>query len=546
MLSLPHELRIANAAAVLHGPHGEVTHRASQLGLSRQALYRDTQAVLHTLDGHDARQQLQQRSAQVAALRQRVAELEHLLVDAFLLDDDRFAAFASTAQAEGVSLPVCRRLLAVLMDKPADDEPTRKRHPPSVAQLGRMTQEAGRRCAALLAVLDEFSRPRVEQAAADEIFFGKKPCLMVVEQHSLCWVSGRLAESRSGEEWAKEFRQLPQLRQTTQDGGSGLAKGLDLVNQDRQAKDQAPVTAQDDHFHVLREGTRVLRKMQGRVSRLMDKAEQLARKMKSKEWHTGDGRGKGVVVQAWRRAERAMDAWSAAEKAWSEVAEALRLVTPQGALNTAPRARALLAAALPQLSDAAWSKVQRSLQRPQLLTFLEAAQQGIAALPQPAEVVSAAVRVEGLRRRPEQLRGEGVSSGALRGVLLAAGLVLALSGAVGAQAVAEVRGVVGGVWRASSLVECINSVARMQQSRHRKMTQGLLNLKRLYWNCREFRTGHRRRKSPYELQGLQLPTRDWWELLRWTPEQLRQHLQNANTTAAEPRPQEVSGLEVAA
>jgi hypothetical protein len=28
-------------------------------------------------------------------------------------------------------------------------------------------------------------------------------------------------------------------------------------------------------------------------------------------------------------------------------------------------------------------------------------------------------------------------------------------------------------------VECVNSVARMQQARHRKMTQGLLDLKRL-------------------------------------------------------------------
>lgn len=546
MLSLPHELRIANAAAVLHGPHGEVTQRASQLGLSRQALYRDTQAVLHTLDGHDSRQQLQQLRAQVATLQQRLAELQGQRADAFLLDDDRFAAFASMAQAEGVSLPVCRRLLAVLLVKPVANESAPKRQPPSVAQLGRLTQEAGRRSAALLAVLDEFSRPRVHQAAADEIFFGKKPCLMVVEQHSLCWVSGRLAASRSGEEWAKEFRQLPQLRQTTQDGGSGLAKGLDLVNQDRQAQEQTPVTAQDDHFHVLREGTRVLRKMQGDVSRLMGKAEKLDRQMKSKVWHKGDGRGKGAAVQAWHRAERALDAWSAAEKAWSEVAEALRLFTSQGTLNTTERAQALLAAALPRLSDAAWSKVRRSLQRPQLLAFLEAAQQGITALPLPAEVVSAAVRVEGLRRRPEPLRGEGVSAAAWRGVLLAAGLVLSLSGAVGTQAVAEVRGVLRGVWRASSLVECINSVARMQQSRHRKMTQGLLDLKRLYWNCREFRTGHRRRKSPYDLQGLQLPTRDWWELLHWTPEQLRQQLQVQNQIAAEPPTQKVSGLEVAA
>ena len=46
----------------------------------------------------------------------------------------------------------------------------------------------------------------------------------------------------------------------------------------------------------------------------------------------------------------------------------------------------------------------------------------------------------------------------------------------------RVREVLRGVWRASSLVECINSVARMHQGRHRKMTQGLLDLKRLYWD----------------------------------------------------------------
>jgi hypothetical protein len=46
--------------------------------------------------------------------------------------------------------------------------------------------------------------------------------------------------------------------------------------------------------------------------------------------------------------------------------------------------------------------------------------------------------------------------------------------------------------RASSAVEGINSVLRMQQGRHRKLTQGLLDLKRLYWNCRRLPTGRRR------------------------------------------------------
>jgi hypothetical protein len=104
-----------------------------------------------------------------------------------------------------------------------------------------------------------------------------------------------------------------------------------------------------------------------------------------------------------------------------------------------------------------------------------------------------------------------------------------------------VRGALSGVWRASSLVECLNSVARMQQGRHRKVTQGLLDLKRLYWNCRAFRTGRRRKQSPYGLQGLRLPTEDWWELLQLTPQELRERL-----GMPQPPAQELSAQLVAA
>jgi hypothetical protein len=73
-------------------------------------------------------------------------------------------------------------------------------------------------------------------------------------------------------------------------------------------------------------------------------------------------------------------------------------------------------------------------------------------------------------------------------------------------------------------VECVNGVARMQQARHRKMTQGLLDLKRLYWNLRRFRTGRRKDRSPYDLLGLKLPGLSFWDVLRLTPEELREKL----------------------
>ena len=68
--------------------------------------------------------------------------------------------------------------------------------------------------------------------------------------------------------------------------------------------------------------------------------------------------------------------------------------------------------------------------------------------------------------------------------------------------------------RASSAVECMNSVLRMHQSRHRTMTQGTLDLKRLYWNCRVIRGGKRKAVARMSTSGLKLPTSDFWSLLQ--------------------------------
>jgi hypothetical protein len=143
-------------------------------------------------------------------------------------------------------------------------------------------------------------------------------------------------------------------------------------------------------------------------------------------------------------------------------------------------------------------------------------------------VKQAAVRQECLRRQPEVLKGEEKQAAAMRGVMLVCAVVLAKAGDVGPQAVAAVRDILRRAYRASSLVECINSAVRMHQCRHRKMTQGLLDLKRLYWNCHTFRTGRRRRTTPYGRLGVPWPDgMRWWDVLKLTPEQLRDKLSTA-------------------
>ena len=59
----------------------------------------------------------------------------------------------------------------------------------------------------------------------------------------------------------------------------------------------------------------------------------------------------------------------------------------------------------------------------------------------------------------------------------------------------------------------MNSVLRMHQTRHKTLSQGMLDLKRLDWNTRVFRGGTRRGRCPYEHLGLKPPSYRFWSLL---------------------------------
>src|SRR6266478_4584965 len=111
------------------------------------------------------------------------------------------------------------------------------------------------------------------------------------------------------------------------------------------------------------------------------------------------------------------------ERLWLKTKEALRLFTPAGELNTRVQAEAVLAETLPQLPDA-FAKAKRQVQKPEMLNYLDHVQEQLKALDFPEEVKQAAVRQEGLRRRPELLQGENVQAAALRGVLLVCAVVL--------------------------------------------------------------------------------------------------------------------------
>lgn len=512
--------RIASAFTVFCGRYGDVSRYASERGVCRQRVYREAAVVALTLDGTAQREENARLRARVRELEQQNAVLEQRLALAVVLDDDRQAEFASVGQARGVSLPDCWVLLETL--KPGNSL--------SVPTLGRRTKAAGEKAGQLLQVFDELARQQVRQAAADEIYV-KDPVLMVVEQESLCWVSGHLTASVSGEAWAKEFGQLPNLKQVTRDGGTGLEKGVALENKRRQKEGQPPLVDQGDHFHALYSGGVGFRKAEMRARKTLAAAEAAQKELEAHQRQGQNARGASRRARsAWHKAEQAMDAWIQRERVWQETKEALPLITQTGELNTRQHAEEVLAKTLPQLPDSDFAKTKRQLQKPEMLNYLDHVQRQVEALPFPEEVKKAAVRQEALRRRPELLQGEGCQAAVLRAVMLTCAVALSKAGEQGQAAAAAVQDILRKAYRASSLVECINSVLRMQQTRHRKMTQGLLDLKRLHWNYHTFRTGRRRGTSPYQRLGVPWPEgMRWWDVLKLTPEQLRDKLSTAKT-----------------
>jgi hypothetical protein len=342
---------------------------------------------------------------------------------------------------------------------------------------------------------------------------------MVVEPESLCWLTGRMVQARDGVTWAEEFALFPALEAVIRDDGTGLGKGVKLERARRRDAGLPDLDDALDIFHTLREGGRALRKTWGAATRALERADTAQKEFARRGRQGLSCQGHGAPLnRLWQQAERVWDDAAVAETAWKQAQSAFEFFTPEGRLNDRAAAEAVVATALPRLRGAAWAKTRRLLLRRESFTFLDQVQERLAGLGLAPDVLSALLDLEGLHRQPWR------QSVATRTWALVRTVQLTKSCPDWRDEARRVRAVLRSVWRASSLVECVNSVARMQQARHRKMTQGLLDLKRLYWNLRRFRTGPRKDQTPYGLLGLKLPDLSFWEFLKLTPEELRETL----------------------
>ncbi len=251
------------------------------------------------------------------------------------------------------------------------------------------------------------------------------------------------------------------------------------------------------------------------VEAAWDDAEAVDRRVQQARRTSGDTRGAATAAAvAWTKAEAALVQYEAAEAGWARARSALRVFRPDGRLNDRLWAQEQIATALPDLSGRAWSKVRGFLQAEAALTFLDRLHRQLQEAEPNAGLRDALVRLWWLRRQRPRRGNDGPVTGSGHVAHLVHQMVCQHLDARWAESSQRVARVLRQTVRASSAVECMNSVLRMHQSRHRTVTQELLDLKRLYWNCRAFREGKRRNRCPYEHLGLRLPSYDFWRVLQ--------------------------------
>jgi hypothetical protein len=342
---------------------------------------------------------------------------------------------------------------------------------------------------------------------------------VAIEPSSMTAVLCRNAPDRKADTWAEQLAPFDRLEFAVTDAATGLARAVGQIAAARRDGPSAPALEHGlDVFHTAMEAHRALAQHRRHAEAAWEQAEAADAKVAAAKQRGLDARGVAQTARAaWAKAIASVERVERLESAWGRARAALEVFDPDGRLNDRPRAEAEIAAALEDLTGPDWAKVRRFLTDPRSLAPLDRMHRRLeSAEPRPRWREAMAWRWWLRHRRP-------TPSDPTTGLIRAVGR----DGVLGAEEQASydrVAAVLADTVRASSAVECLNSVLRMQQSRHRRMTQPMLDLKRLYWNSRPFRSGPRKDACPYQVLGLGLPTFDFWELLHTDPARLTQEL----------------------
>jgi hypothetical protein len=506
MCKLPFHRWIDNAAARFNGSHGSVTNQAQKADCSRQTVYDHAKKVEAAVEAeHGGGATHAEKDRKIAALERENAQLWQWLSQTIELPPAKQVLFAVLCLGMGISHTQVEVMLAFLMGMKAA---------PSRTTIHRWLKAGGIAAGVVLKRLDGCCRMLVLVGCLDEIFFHRRPVLVGIEPHSMAWFLGIKADNHKGSTWFAALRPWTALGYVACDAGKGLQSGIAQMQQHQVDSGQVPLEKGLDVFHTKKEAQRVLNIFWRRTDRYWLLAEKATRACdRAERQGRNTSRLKAIANKAWKKAFLAFELYEKREAAWKRVEPALDVFRGDGQLNDRAWAEAQVAWALPRLPGKEWSKVRGLLTCVEAFTFLDRLHAQLGELTMEAAVVEAMVRLWWLRRqRPKKVSKSANASS--EHILYLLQLVICQNlDPNWRESYRRVATVLSRTVRASSAVECMNSVLRMHQSRHRTVNQGMLDVKRLYWNCRVFRSGKRKGFCPYQLLGLKLPSYDFCTLL---------------------------------
>jgi hypothetical protein len=491
--------------------HGTVSHLAEEFRTSRQFIYDVATRVKEALDWRPAgRPEVDHSQEEIARLRHRVRELEadcdqlagQLALERDKPRQDRFRLLMELALCP-VSEEKIVRCLGAAFGRDGQV---------SVGWVNGQLQKAGE---AALAILQKAEvRESVREAAIDELFRHRQPILCVIDPQSLLATVPRAAENRKGETWQTMLDQYPNLEFVVSDQASGLRKGVNDCGR--------RLAHQYDVFHFKREIGRWLRSQEARCYEAMEQVEQ-ARRLIDAPRLLSSARMQARVE--YRQKAAALDerllAFDWIELIVNYLYESLTAYDARRhEIRTRARAEAMIDEALALLKEVELINTKPLISmiegaRPGLLTFLTVLEEKLQRIevrwryvtgPRSA-VFNAIARAWYHRPRAHQSkRGQRAYLTALCGLGHWSRRIENFT-----EVQRQVYEALDQVIRASSAVECFNSVLRPYVSVKKHLSQGFLALIALYHNTHPL--PQRGNQTPLQLAGVDLGDNDWVRLI---------------------------------
>lgn len=518
-LDLTDRLEIAVEYLKSGGFYGSVIDLANAYNTNRQRVYDILDRVLAAFHpkppgptpnpAESREKRIAELEAENAGLRARVQELEAKQDNSIEVTRQRVRDLSLTLAVLPVSYRDIRDVVGLAYGE---------NYAPSEATLCGMIQHYG--VIAGLILLDDEVTWKFSSACVDEIFFHRTPILTVVDPYSMAVGACERSEDRTGESWHGILSHFPNLDYIISDQARGIARGIYLT-----AGTPETIQHQSDLYHLLTEISRTTRRLETRIEKLL-KAEEKA----WQDWGTGR-----IYIKTMEKTLVKVDRQLVLMEQYYQALELLDFafspMTSDHQVNAREHGRQILSdviqrlKSLPELGIDDLVKILDK-RAPGCLVFLDQLQHELSIIP--AELFELGEDSQFTAHTAAEIRELAIQEVCLEhamaddpsdevfcayGVLW--GKVRSLKKLVPAflQVVSGVRRILYHPKRASSLVECYNSILRPIQQVKKQVTQEFLWLKALHHNMKSFKQGRRKGKSPFQLLGIDFGVQNWIQLL---------------------------------